>query len=90
MTLLPKGPFVVCFLLFGPVLFFEWGILAYHPHPDLRNEIKIVPKIEGFRNTSSISQAFKASGHSSVEKDPVYFEARLKAGSCGSNKLEPP
>ena len=46
MTLLPKGPFVVSFLLFGPVLFFEWGILA-HPHPDLRTEIKIVPKIGG-------------------------------------------
>lgn len=46
MTLLPKGAFVVSFLLFGPVLLFEWGILA-HPRPDLRNEMKIVPKIGG-------------------------------------------
>lgn len=33
---------VVTFLLLGPVRLFEEGLLA-HPHPDVRNEIKIVP-----------------------------------------------
>lgn len=46
MTSLPKGA-VVSFLLFGPVSLFEGGILLAHPHPDLGNEIKIVPKIGG-------------------------------------------
>lgn len=46
MTLLPKGLFVVSFLLLGPVPLFEEGILA-HPHPHLGKEIKIVPEIGG-------------------------------------------
>lgn len=37
---------VVPFLLLGPAPLFEEGLLA-HPHPNLGNEIKIVPEIGG-------------------------------------------
>lgn len=71
---------VVAFLLLGPVSLFEEGLLA-HPHPDVRNEIKIVPDWRRLGHVALSLMSLHSSWSSLCREGPGPLGSQLKAGA---------
>lgn len=77
---------VVAFLLLGPVPLFEEGLLA-HPHPHVRNEIKIVPDWRRLEHVALSLTSLHSSWSSLCREGPGPLGSQLKAAPTSQHLL---